>query len=147
LDNTIATILAKDFIAKLIERDPGKRMSAGEALAHPWITLDKERLEQQCYEIVGPFKESTDYVNLVSQREQDNHNSDIMQEDTVTPMDEEKKINPALHAQPSGRSGAARKTQPPPAPGTLRTVMTRSKARGMAEADAASASKRLRPNA
>lgn len=28
---------AKDLVAKLLELDPSKRISAGEALKHPWI--------------------------------------------------------------------------------------------------------------
>ena len=30
---------AKDLIARLLERDPEKRITAQEALAHPWITV------------------------------------------------------------------------------------------------------------
>ena len=30
---------AKDFVSKLIVLDPKKRLSAKEALAHPWVTV------------------------------------------------------------------------------------------------------------
>ena len=33
---------AKDLVLKLLERDPTKRLSAEEALNHPWIALRSE---------------------------------------------------------------------------------------------------------
>ena len=34
----------KDFVSKLLVADPRQRMSAGEALAHPWIRNRAQRV-------------------------------------------------------------------------------------------------------
>ena len=39
---------AKDFTMSLLRRQPGRRLSASEALQHPWIQTNLEKYNQRC---------------------------------------------------------------------------------------------------
>lgn len=38
------SLYAKDLVNRLLEKDPYKRISAGDALKHPWFQTTKEKV-------------------------------------------------------------------------------------------------------
>ena len=37
----------KDFIIKLLEKDPNKRINVEEAVKHPWVSKNRKNLSQE----------------------------------------------------------------------------------------------------
>eukprot|EP00922_Rhytidocystis_sp_ex-Travisia-forbesii_P023409 GHVS01034330.1.p1 GENE.GHVS01034330.1~~GHVS01034330.1.p1 ORF type:complete len:415 (+),score=49.87 GHVS01034330.1:80-1324(+) len=65
---------SKDFLRKLLERDPKKRMSAAAALKHPWIEIDSESkrssiIPRDFIEDARRLSIENNYSNLDSSRE------------------------------------------------------------------------------
>ena len=56
---------AKDLIKKLIEIDPNKRLSAEDALQHPWFELTKLKAVDQMVNVLDPSKEKNLMNNLL----------------------------------------------------------------------------------
>lgn len=63
---------AKDFVMRLLQLDPAKRMSAEEALRHPWISVDcpQRTMSTACLDELGVAEEDTaQYDDIVTDRE------------------------------------------------------------------------------
>ena len=69
---TFRSANAKDFITKLLNKDPKQRMSAAEALKHPWLTSAKEtskvspRQMNQARQNLLKFSEASDFKKTVT---------------------------------------------------------------------------------
>lgn len=52
---------AKDLVSRLLEKDPYKRISAADALAHPWFHTSKEKVTAKGMDFIRNL--SNYYVN------------------------------------------------------------------------------------
>jgi len=55
---------AKDLLRKMLDLDPETRITAAEALKHPWFTLRKRRLEVSTRSVIRAFKNYSELSDL-----------------------------------------------------------------------------------
>ena len=57
--------LCRDFLMRILEQSPEKRMTASEALGHPWLREDTQRyFEEDVFSFIKKLKDMRDWPVL-----------------------------------------------------------------------------------